>query len=183
MVSWPVVLIEPANTSSPGGFVLRHALAGQHRDVDRRLAGQHDAIDRHLATRLDHHHITDLQLAGQDPLLDPVAQAPTPAGEYLDQLAQFALGTGEDHRLQALAEQADEHHLGGDQRFADEDGGDASDGQRQVRAQSALEQRLQRAVQHPRSTQDRRDQRVAIAIELGRPTARVLPEPPGHQRE
>ena len=49
-------------------------------------------------------------------------------------LRERALGAVEGERFQALAEQADEHDLGGDQRLADQDGGDGGDGDGQVGA-------------------------------------------------
>ena len=78
--------------------------------------------------------VADLQLAGENALLTAVAQAPAAPRTDLDNPLNSSLGACERDALQALAEHADEHDLRGDKRFLHEDGGDAGDGDRQVRA-------------------------------------------------
>ena len=65
--------------------------------------------------------------------------------------------------FQALAEHADEDDLGGDQRLAGEDGGDAGDGEGQVGADAALEQGVEGAVKDARAAEDGGDEREAEA--------------------
>ena len=84
-------------------------------------------------------------------------------------LADGPLGALEGEAFQALAEHADEDDLGGDERLADEDGGDAGDGQGQVGAELALEQAFERAVEDAGAAEDGGDQGEAVAVELARP--------------
>src|SRR5205823_3753231 len=94
--------------------VERQALAGQSARVHGGTAVNDLAVGRHLGPRLDDDAVADAQLVREDAHLLPVAQEPAAAREDLDELADGVLGALERERLQALADQADEHHLGGD---------------------------------------------------------------------
>src|SRR5262249_5247120 len=76
---------------------------------------------------------------------------------------------------------ADEDDLGGDERLADEDGGDGGDGDGHVGADLALEEPFQRAVQGPGAAKDGGQQGDTVAVDFARPggQAEVAQRPPG----
>ena len=132
----------------------RQALAGQGADVHRRTALDDDAVGRHAGAGLDDDVVADPQFGDEDALFLAVAQPPAAARADLDDGADGALGALEGEVFQALAEQADEDDLGGDERPSGEDGGDAGDGQGQVGADAALEKRVERAVKDAGAAED-----------------------------
>jgi hypothetical protein len=81
-----------------------------------------------------------------------------------------APGAGVGDGLQHLAEQGDEDDLRRDERLAEDQRGDARLGQRDVGADPAGRQRLQRPVDDAGAAEDRRDQRQRDSI--GSPPAR-----------
>ena len=87
------------------------------------------------SARLDDDAVADLQFAGEDAHFLAVAEAASSgAGRPRPILRMARCVRLEGDRFQALADHADEDDLGGDERFADEDGGHAGDGQGQVGA-------------------------------------------------
>ena len=59
MTNVPVVLSVAPMTSSPGPFVDRHRLAGQHRLVDRGRPVDDDPVDRDLLAGSDPQQVAD----------------------------------------------------------------------------------------------------------------------------
>ena len=117
MVSAPNWLSEPASTSSPGPLSTGRLSPVRATDIHGRPAVADHAIGGDPAARLDHDDVAHLQLRGQDALFLPVAQQPAAARTDLDDAADGPLGAVEGEPFQTFAEHADEHDLGGDERF------------------------------------------------------------------
>src|SRR5262249_46264919 len=156
-------------------LVDRHALAGQRADVDRRSTVDDDAVDGNVPARLDHDPVADLKLVRLDALLLAVAQPPAAAWKHLDEFAQGSLSSLEGDALQALADQPDKNDFGGDERFAQQDSGDAGDGDGEVGPDLAGEESVERAIQSTSAAEDSREQGETIAIEFVRPARQWRP--------
>src|SRR5262249_54986814 len=143
----------------------------------------HDTVYRYSRARLDDDRIADLDLRCEYADLLAGAQQPAATRANFDDAADRPLRPLEGEAFQAFADHADEDDLGGDERLADEDPGDAGDGQRQVGAELAFEQALDGAVEDPRAADDRGQQREAVAVEeLARPGRPLLDAQPRRGR-
>ena len=170
-----------------GAFVDGQAFAGERAFIDARSSLANDAIDGDPTARLDDHHVRDLQFCCEDAYFFAVAEHPTASRlEFRGCGLESGLRPVECEGFQAFAEHADEDDLGGHERLVDENGGDASDGQRQISAQAAFEQAFQGAKEDASAARDGSEKGDAIAEVLLGPNrqshAQTGARPPGEDR-
>ena len=138
-------------------LVHRERLAGQGRLVDRRPAGFDRAVDRDSLPRPDDDQVSHGDVPGGDLDVDPIAADPRRAGRLVDKAPKRPLRPAERDRLQHLADQGDEDHLGGDERLPQHQGRDASLREREVGPDPPLDQGLERPVDDVNGPGQRRD--------------------------
>src|SRR5208282_285416 len=103
--------------------------------------------------------VAGLELIGEDPDLLAVAQQPTAARADFHQATNGPLRALERDAFETFSKHPDEDDLGGHERLAGQDGGDAGERQRQVGADAPFQETFERAVQDARSAQHGCDER------------------------
>ena len=146
----PAELVDRAGKNGVAfALVDRHALTGEHGLIDGRPPADHHPVDGDPLAGPDDHAIADGDLLGRDLDLRFVPDHARGPADKIEQLADRALGTLEGERLQALADEGDEHDLGGDEIFAQAGRRDARDRQGDVGADRTFEQGRQGAGRPP----------------------------------
>ena len=163
-------LIErPGQDFFSGSALDRQAFAIEGAEIEGGATVDDNAVHRDPRLGLDDDAVADVDLAGEDVDFLTVAQQPAAPRKDLDEQPHGPPGALEGEAFQALAEQADEDDLGGDQRFAGQDGRDDGQGQGQVGTEATLEESFQRSVKSPHAAEDGCDQGDAEAEQFARP--------------
>ena len=140
-----------------GPLVDRQRLARQGGLIDGRASGQDRPIHRDPLAGADDHEVADDDLTGRDFHLDSLAADAGGARGLVEQAVDRALGPFEGDRFEHLTDQGDEDDLGRDERLPDHQRGQARLRQRDVGADASLDERLDRPVDDPARSHDRRD--------------------------
>ncbi len=147
----------PVKTGSPGPLSTGIDSPGQRRLVDARPPGQNRPVNRHTLSGSNEHQIARDDLDDRDLPFHPVATDTGRPGGLVEQAVDLALGPGEGDSFENLAYQGDEDDLRRHERLADDDRGHAGLSQRDVGADPAFGESLDRPVDDPDRAQDRRD--------------------------
>ena len=176
------VLVDAAAPDRVAGALLgRHRLAGDPALVDGRDAAAHPAVDRHGLARPHHDDLAEPHLLGRHLDLDAGAEHPGEPRLRRDEAFDRAPGAVHREVLEPLAEQHDEHDLGGGEVLADGDRGAGGDRDRQVRREVAAQQVFERVAQQRETGDDGEQQRDVEAGDAGEDAGYVEDEQGRHR--
>ena len=137
--------------------------AGHAALVDRGLAALDRAVHRQALAGEHPHQVADFHLVQGDELFAAVAQHPSLVRLAGDEAGDRSLGAVDRPVLDPLADQHDEHDLGGGEVLADPDRRAGRDGNRQVRREVPLEQVEDRVADERIARDQGQDQRQVDA--------------------
>ncbi len=127
----------------------------------------HATVHRHRLARPHHHDLAETHLFGRHLDFGAGAQHAREAGLRLNEAFDRAPGAVHREVLEPLAEQHDEHDLGGGEVLADRDRRAGGDGDGQVRGEVAAQQVLERVAQQREPGHHGEEQRDVEAGDTG----------------
>ena len=122
-------------------FIARQRFAGDGAFVDGRCALIDDAVGRDAFAGADYDDVVGNERGGVDFFLASIAQDAGAARDLLDEFADGGGGASGGVGFEPFADEHDEHGFGGGQVFADREGGDDGDAEREVGGDFLFEER------------------------------------------